>query len=196
MKEICDVYVRKFPFSIESEKIFPPLRAKEIVSCKNEKVKKEKFYVWKLLEEGLLQTLGLDIKTLLFQKENGKWSCENCYFSLSHSGDLAAVAISTKPVGIDVEKLDTARFEKLKDDVMLTGKENYARQNAEIKNRLWTVKEAIFKRNGQGRYKPSSIETDNVKVKTEVFFVEEQGYILSVACDVTPRFIKEKEVRI
>ena len=35
---------------------------------------------------------------------NGKPLCDGCYISLSHSGDYAVCAVSSFPIGVDIEK--------------------------------------------------------------------------------------------
>ena len=39
----------------------------------------------------------------LYYNENGKPLCDFCFFSISHSGDFAAVAVSDNQVGVDIQ---------------------------------------------------------------------------------------------
>lgn len=83
------------------------LRDEEICSALNEKVKRQKFFAWKLLQKGL-NKLGfnpLDIE--FFKSGNGKWTSNKVNFSISHSEKAVVVAISDLPVGVDVEKQKT-----------------------------------------------------------------------------------------
>ena len=83
---IANVYIAEIPNQSEWGEVYPPARQAEIDAVKNEKVKREKYYVWKLLEYALLHAFGKRIEEISFTKSvNGKWECDFCYFSLSHS---------------------------------------------------------------------------------------------------------------
>ena len=103
---IVDVYLAKIPISDNFSAVFPPDRQNEIESITSEKVKREKYYAWKLLEYGLLNTFNKKITDINFEKQTtGKWSCNACEFSISHSNNVVCVAISKSPVGVDIEKI-------------------------------------------------------------------------------------------
>ncbi len=40
----------------------------------------------------------------IYTDKNGKPLCDNAYFSISHTGDVALLAISDSPIGADMEK--------------------------------------------------------------------------------------------
>lgn len=182
------VYLARFPFPVEDDKIFPPARAEEIDSCSNLDVRREKYYAWKLLEKALMRSLGLKIENLaLVRTENGKWECPQCCFSLSHSGDVAAVAVSRKPVGVDIEKRDGARFTDALAAKIVTEREQKElegrkEQNAAL-NALWTKKEAIFKLLGGRGFQPRSIEAADYKTLTREVQSEGGRYYVSVASE-------------
>jgi 4'-phosphopantetheinyl transferase len=80
--------------------------------------------------------------------------------SVSHSGDLVAVAVATAPVGVDVEQLD-GRERELGDpaalaQMVLAGEERAALAAVEPEGRAraflvaWTRKEAVTKARGDG----------------------------------------------
>ena len=81
-------------------------RIREIESCNNEDVKKQKFYAWVLLEN-VAKKLGFLPENLQFKKlENGKWVCNEFEFSISHSKNFVVVAIDNKKIGVDIQ-IDT-----------------------------------------------------------------------------------------
>lgn len=187
---IVHVYVARFPFPTDNEKIFPTARAEEIDSCSNPEVKLEKYYVWKLLENALMRSLGLKLEKLDMRRSScGKWECDGCCFSLSHSGNFVVVAVSGKPVGVDIEKSDEARF-----TAALAGKITTARESEEILNLdertrgralnvLWTKKEAVFKLSGEKSFHPKNIETSDYATVTKTFRCDEGQFLITVASD-------------
>lgn len=185
---VVHVYVEKFPFCIADETILPPERQKEIDSCSNPKVRSEKFYAWKLLEKALIHSLGLKLENLgVTRNKNGKWGCSSCYFSISHSGDLVAVAVSRKPVGVDIEKRDETRFTDALEDKIVSKREAAALQRLEERgtalNALWTKKEAIFKLDGEKSFQPKQIETSKYTSTTKSIQCGEERYLITVASD-------------
>ena len=94
--------------------LVPSERQQEIARCKNDKVRREKYLVWKLLERAVTERFKLDFANLKFTKSaNGQWVCPDLFFSLSHTDGAVCVAISDKPVGVDIEKVRPLRTEIL-----------------------------------------------------------------------------------
>ena len=191
---VVDVYVAKFPFAVENEEIYPPERKQEIESCSNEKVRQSKYYVWKLLELALTRTFGLKIKDLTFtHTKNGKWECPDCCFSLSHSGELVAVALSQKRIGVDIERKDEARFDEKLAQKILTEREETTykqldeRARSAVLNTIWTKKEALFKCTGEGGFTPSNVETTDAVFASREIAYDSGRYIVTVASLDAPR---------
>lgn len=181
---IVHVYLSVFPFEAGDEKILPAVRAEEIESCTNQKVRQQKYFVWKLLERALALSFGLDMGRLNVKKtQTGKWECDGCCFSLSHSGDVVAVAVSDKPVGIDVERYDPSRFTAGIAERIATEREreelNGLPASAVIE--LWTQKEAIFKMLGGAGFLPKSIETSEYSTSTRKITIGNGKYYVTVA---------------
>ena len=184
--ESIDVYIKKFPFEVANEKIFPEMRLKEIESCKSQKVKDEKFYSWKLLEEAFFNSFGIKIEDVGFSKHGLKWECDRRNFSISHSHHLVAVALSNQNIGIDIEKVDFERFSLLQPEKVLTEEEQKKLKIIDKKeigkhiNQLWTKKEAIFKKNGGKIFIPNKIETKNKNIKLIQLKSSENNFYLSI----------------
>lgn len=164
--QLAEIYIRRYPFETENGKIYPAERKKEIKKCKNEDLKREKYYAWKLLEYALDNAKGIDIRKAKLYKAGNKWCSDQCFFSISHTDDLVLVAVSSKNVGADIEKCDLERFVSFDNDELLCENEKAAfesldgEKRAEKLNRLWTLKEAAYKHSGDGIFSPCAFDTN------------------------------------
>lgn len=77
--------------------------------------------------------------------ENGKPLCDGACFSVSHSGELVACAVSERPVGVDVEQIRPVRPALYQ--VLTPSEQAYVASGdpAERFWQLWTMKEAWIK---------------------------------------------------
>lgn len=183
-----DVYVAQIPEEFKYTSLYPKERDKEVRAVKNDEVRRHKYYAWRLLEYALMHTFGYDIKHLKLNKAPcGKWVCPDCEISISHSGNIVAVALSRNPVGVDVQ-LHKALLSERFSERMLTenertslfetvDKDEYA-QRALL---LWAKKESIFKTLNSDKYIPAEIETSDYNTYTEIFDLNGERYYLSVA---------------
>lgn len=96
--------------------------------------------------------LDMGVQNLRYE-ENGKPIADNCFVSISHSGNMVAVCTSDNPIGIDIELIDEKRnLEKLSKRVF-KGQELALFENsptAELFYEIWTKKEAYSKIDGNG----------------------------------------------
>ena len=100
------VYVANVCENGDKQGIYPDERAKEIDKVSNPQLKLQKISSWKLLEKAVCDCFGFSFTELNFALDgNGKWTCDKFYFSLSHTNDKVAVAVSDGPVGVDIESL-------------------------------------------------------------------------------------------
>ena len=94
---------------------------------------------------------------VLLREEKGKPYIKNnpIYISISHSGNFAAVAFHTAPVGIDIEVLKPidnrlkTRICTDSDLSFLNQSENQTKENLNLL-KIWTAKEGYFKKTGTG----------------------------------------------
>lgn len=107
--------------------------------------KKESF-----LAAGKLLKMGAEN---LHYDEKNKPLADNCFVSISHSGNMVAVCTSDKPIGIDIEKIDKTR------DLSKIANRFYKGTELEIFKEnptpdtffdIWTKKEAYSKIGGEG----------------------------------------------
>ncbi len=89
----------------------------------------------------------------LHYNDKKKPLADNCFVSISHSGNMVAVCTSDKPVGIDIERID---YDK---NVAKIAKRFYHGQELDLFNanptaeqffKIWTMKEAYSKITGEG----------------------------------------------
>lgn len=89
----------------------------------------------------------------LHYNEKKKPLADNCYVSISHCENMVAVCTSDKPIGIDIEKINTQRdWDKIANR-FYHGKElEYFNENhtADVFFEIWTKKEAYSKIGGEG----------------------------------------------
>ncbi len=166
-------------------------RETEIAACKSGKVKAQKYYAWRLLEQVLTEK-GVPLSACNFQKlSSGKWRANGVSFSLSHSENIVAVAliIAEKSVGVDVERVSEKAVKKLKNIHFLTVEEGleYAGlpqdAQADYLVSTWTRKESMFKVKGQGVFRPDAISSKTPTVATEWLDIVGERFALSVACE-------------
>ena len=169
---IARVYIRSMPFDVADEEIYPIERNNEIMACCSEKVRREKYYVWKLLEVAIEDYLGVKITELTFEKNGRKWVCNKCYFSLSHSKDVVAVGISNYPIGVDIQYVET--ISNISSKILADGEDGDLLE-------LWCKKEALYKAGNDIDFIPSKINTIGMDVSCERLSIADQPYILSVA---------------
>ena len=94
MKDFTNVYIKKIPDETFFHDVYPYERAQYINSSSNMKLKTQRYWVWKLLEEAALRSFGIGFENINFTVKNGIWSCGEFYFSLSHTDGAVAVAVS------------------------------------------------------------------------------------------------------
>ncbi len=185
---ILDIYYAIIPETEDISSVFPKEREEEILSCSNNKVRLEKYFVWKLLEYGMKNSLGLEFEKQNFRKlECGKWVCDSCCFSLSHSEGLVAVAVSLKPVGIDIEYIKDSDFKAAKRAFSDSELEEFEKLDTTEKTdfffKKWTQKESTFKKGEAKVFSPSSIE--KFEGESRVIEAGRRKYYLSAACGNT-----------
>ena len=162
---IVDIYLAMLPEGDIADDISCELRRKEIASVTNERVKREKYFAWKLLEYALQRSFGLKISDLEFTRnENGGYKTDRAEFSISHSKGALAVAVSRNAVGIDIEPSNTDHSEATARRVMNESEfaEFISLPEAERQGyfvKAWTAKEALFKASQKKGFNPSEEDT-------------------------------------
>ncbi len=189
---IVDVYVAEIPSDKKLGKLQTKLRQKEIDSVNNEKVKKEKYYAWKLLEYAIYQSFGKKINEVNFKKETfGKWTCDECEFSLSHSNGAVSVVVSKTAVGIDIEKIEPTKVDISSKILSKSELLEYEKLNDEDKLQYiifaWTKKESLFKSKNIKTITIEEFADLDGNVHQEIVRVKGDFYALSIATSMTDK---------
>ena len=169
-----------------SAPLYPPERQAEIDRCKNDRTRREKYLVWKLLERAVSERFNLDFANLKFTKsENGQWSCPEFCFSLAHTDGAVCVAVSSSPVGVDIEKVAPVR-EGLYSRVLTDSEREELLRLPEGEGALffletWVKKESLFKRDGGECLAPRSRDTLSSDAITERVTVGDSDYLIGLA---------------
>lgn len=189
---VVDVYVARMPAAGPMPPLACALRQKDIDDVSAPDVKRQKYYVWKLLEYGLERSFGLKSRDLTFRKEGEHYLCDKARFSLSHCGDALAVAVSREPVGVDLEKIVCRDTEPLVPRVLTAAEmAAYSQLPAAEKTRFffraWTAKEALFKASDRDVFVPAEQDMLRGPVESRVISVGGEEFYLSVATGTPER---------
>ncbi|MBE7059701.1 MAG: 4'-phosphopantetheinyl transferase superfamily protein [Ruminococcaceae bacterium] len=128
-----------------------------------------------LVFERAKSDLGLKENCKIVRDEKGKPHIEGAelYISISHSQSMAAVALSEKPVGIDIQVLSeenkkiTERFFSDDEKEIIKNADN----KKEAFTAVWTVKEANFKLCGDYRKRCEHM----LRLKTDKYVLSAVG---------------------
>lgn len=169
-RPICDVYVASFapdePDGGRVAAIYPPERRREIEATANAALRAARVADWELLAFAAKRSLKTDVADALFKKKlSGRWICDRFDFSLTHTKSAVAVAVSNFAVGVDMEfpdeiaeKTPPERLEAIKRRFFTQSEQNCGEDAANFA-KVFTKKEAVFKRSGKLSFLPSKIDT-------------------------------------
>ena len=164
--------------------LYPLQRQEQIDKITNINKKQQSYSAWKLLEYAINTTFNYNFKDLVFTLNNGKWSCDKCYFSISHSDNFVAVLVSDNACGVDLESKEISL--NLKDKILTQIElKNYSKikQKPAYMLKKWVLKESIFKFLNQKTFIPSKIETNSF---TKVLKLQNKKFMVGVcATDTT-----------
>ena len=191
--KFTDVYISSIPKELVIKPLASLVRNEEISKASNERLKKEKYFVWRLLEYAISNSLGLNAENIKFEKlDSGRWRTAEFEFSLSHTDGAVAVAISSEPVGIDIELVKKPRSRSFAERI-LTASELIKYESvtpAEREEYLigkWTSKEAYFKSLHLSEFLPSMEVGADSKIQTKSVVFNGNRYIYSVATKIPIR---------
>ena len=169
-----------------SNMVYPKERMDEILECKNESVRREKYSAWKLLEYAVKDAFSLDFDNLQFTKlDSGQWVCDKCSFSISHSDGVAAVAVSDVSVGVDIEPV-RAIDQRLASKVLTDSEYEYYSSlgeddRANLLLECWCKKEAIFKATSGSVLLPKTIECSAYHTVVKRMNISQREYVIALA---------------
>ena len=189
---VVDVYLAEMPAAGEMPPLSCALRQRDIDAVSNPELKRQKYYVWRLLEYALQRSFGFKPDDVTFRKEGERYLCDRAHFSLSHSGNALAVAVSRAPVGVDLERVTERDTDRLTRRVLNPAEAAAydalpADQRADFFFRTWTAKEALFKAAGEDVFHPTEQDTLQGGVKSYEKQIGGERLYLSVATKTTER---------
>lgn len=160
---------------------------KRLENCKKDDIKRT--LAGRLLLERMIKRIYGKERFEIKYNKNGKPLCDFCFFSISHSGDFAAAAVSDKPIGVDIQISDG--FKKREKYMLFSPAENEFVNAKDPENRfytIWTCKEAYIKAEGgtlSDAAKISLIDGGRLKEKLGEYRFETEkteSYYLAVCC--------------
>ena len=159
-------------------------RRQQCLKFKHELGRKTCAAAYLLLCQGLCREYGIEEPPVFEYGEHGKPAIaghpEIC-FNMSHCREAALCVLSDRPVGVDVESIrryseSLARYTMNDREMQLILK---ARRPEVEFTRLWTLKEAVVKRSGEGIRNDMKHVLDGLKeAKTEIN--EKKSYVFSI----------------
>jgi len=159
-------------------------RREQVLRFKYELGRKTCAAAYLLLCEGLRKEYGITEKPVFEYGEHGKpviVGHPDIHFNLSHCREAVACAVSSRPVGIDVESIRQFR-ESLVEYTMNAAEVERIRQSERPDVefiRLWTMKEAVLKLSGEGISTDlKTVLTGQEQIETTVNW--EKNYVSSI----------------
>lgn len=185
----ADVYFATFDDGLQVTNVLPQARNDYVQAAADAKIKRQRFAVWRLLDIALKGRLGNGTDSYRFvRQQSGKWTSPDLpiYFSLSHSDGAAAVAISNRPVGVDVQSVKefSRRDCAALANRILTEREKRDFSALPLQSRpsflaeLWASKESLFKLDGNGVFQPCALHADSGNTTCKKLLC---GYVVAVS---------------
>ncbi len=192
-RPLLHIYLLSLQDADPSSSIFPPLRMQETERAQGV-LKQQKIAAWQALGQGLAHSFDAKIEDLHFhQTPMGKWICDEYGISITHTDGYVAVAISNQAVGVDLENMHT--FDRKYQQWSAASFAQKICTPQELQGdfpldltaflRLWTRKESIYKRSGEGKFSPQQINASADDVRTVLLQLQETPLMLSVCSDKT-----------
>lgn len=144
-----------------SKELLLEFKKKEI---SNEKTLITHCFSYLMLDRILKENYGIKNREIVFENRKPFLKTKELYFSISHSGDYIAIAISKYNCGIDIEKNKKRDYKKIADYLKF---EINSEEEFYIE---WTKYEALYKLNN----KEKSLKTFQIKEYTLTAMSEEK----------------------
>ena len=187
MENTVELYIAAIPEGAMGT-VCAPARQAQLEATEKESLRRQRYFVWKLLEHALEKSFGMKPENVAFSMdEKGKWHCKECFFSLSHCREAVAVAVSAKPVGVDIELADRQVAPALSKKVLTEAElALYEQVPEEEKKRflleVWCGKESLFKAAGGAVFTARKWDTTQ-GVRTGVTDVSGRAVCYAVAAE-------------
>lgn len=197
---LVDLYTAPIP-ERDVGSVFSPLRQAQIESTVNLGQKRQRYFVWKLLEYAIAHSFHFSACDIdFYRNENGKWQCNDCFFSLSHTKEAVAVAVSAIPVGIDLESTERRISPQISEKILTaTEKQAFSCLSAEKQSDFllakWCSKESLFKAGNETVFLPDRLETDT-DIMVQTLTIGEKDYCCAVAAKILSQLRIFSDIRL
>ncbi|MCM1513991.1 MAG: hypothetical protein NC090_03290 [Anaeroplasma bactoclasticum] len=167
----------------------------EKILSKEKKAYQESLYAWWILQYFAKEWLDISDLHVTFN-ENGKPIFEQFYASISHSKGVIAVAISTKEVGIDIEKVvPIAHIEKLINTLYAHPLEASINSTMHFYT-TFTKKEAKIKYEGKKLgYPRHQLDVGIEEVRSLFLDIQDERYVLSYDALFMPEVFEIQSIK-
>ena len=134
-----------------------PERRKKVLAFKSMTAKALSVGAEVLLQQAVLKSFGISEPLTIIKGEHGKPALRDhpkIHFNLSHSGNFVVCALSSQPVGVDIEQIDRVGVQLVKrffhqEEVAWILTQPVANQQ-QGRCDLWSIKESYMKYTGKG----------------------------------------------
>ena len=162
-------------------------RREKVLKYKFPAGREQSLKAYMLLQQLLKEEYGITEPPVFRELENGKpviIGHEDIHFNMSHCKNAVACAVSDKPIGIDVERIQDKVNESLAQYVL---NEKELEDITPLKfARLWTMKEAVVKLTGRGitgkeQLRPLLNDYYNGKSPWQIITKDFPDYVVAIA---------------
>ena len=166
---------------------------------RQEKIARYRFEKDKLLSlaAGLLIRRAIGESPITFDDHDKPYAQSGVFFSVSHSGSVAAIAVDDIEVGLDVEQIPDENRLKIADRFYHPRERAYvkeAQDQCRAFCEIWTRKEAVLKMTGEGISTDlTAFDTTALPLSAQLYTSDLDDYCISV-CSVEP--LGEKMINI
>ena len=193
---VVDLYIARLPEAVTLSPVYPKERWEQIQSAACERVRRERYVAWRLLEWALLRSFGMKMEKAAPRLLNtGKWVSDNVHFSISHTEGAVAVAVSRAPVGVDIELIAQRECQQQLARRFMTEREldaYLAAPEGEREERFtaaWVLREAAFKREGGSTFVPREVAVPEGQTASGEIAFDACRYAYAV-CTETPERLR------
>ncbi|MGN1066177.1 MAG: 4'-phosphopantetheinyl transferase family protein [Candidatus Fimimonas sp.] len=151
-----------------------------------------------LLRKICLDCLGKSAEEVrLHQNSNGKWEGCGAYFSVTHSGSYVAVATSSTPIGIDLQKCTNADMRNVARRFFTQREFSAWEQSPNQTDEfffVWCKKEALWKSLDVQPPTTSVVETSDAPFLLQKLVLDGETYYLAVTQNAEITFLQNFNV--
>ena len=145
-ESFLDVYIFDYDFNFVQNEIVE-WRKQYINETKDKSKKDERLFTWMALDTACTHSLGVSINKFNPRRlPSKKVVIDKYYISLSNSGHRIMVAISSHPVGVDIQKVkDREPFYPNSQTWSDNERKELVSKDPIENTRIWAMKEALYK---------------------------------------------------